>query len=108
VTFDPTVNLGHIGSAAVFLMSSIAAWVSLNARVDQTARQIDRMERLVEGKADATIVNRIDQELARRIEEQAKAQREASVRIDEGFRELKGLLRDVRQAVDNKADKSGR
>lgn len=108
IHFDPTINLGHVASAGVFLASTIAAWVSLNARVDQAGKAIERLEHHVELKADAAIMTRIDQDLARRIDEQQKAQKEAAARIDEGFRELKGLLRDLRQAVDQKADKSSR
>lgn len=108
VHFDPTINLGHIGSAAVFLASTIAAWVSLNARVDQAGKAIDRLEHHVEAKADAAIMTRIDQDLARRIEAQAAAQKEAAARIDAGFVEIKSLLRDLRAAIDQKADKSAR
>lgn len=108
VHFDPTINLGHVASAAVFLVSTVAAWVSLNARVDMAGKAIERLEHHVEAKADREIVARIDQDLARRIEVQAKEQAAAAQRIDAGFAEIKSLLRDLRQAIDQKADKPAR
>ena len=108
VHFDPTINLGHVASAAVFLVSTVAAWVSLNARVDQAGKAIERLEHHVEAKADREIVARIDQDLARRIEVQAKEQAAAAMRIDAGFAEIKSLLRDLGAKIDQKADKQGR
>jgi hypothetical protein len=106
--FDWTINLGHVLTASVFLISTMAAWFSLNSRVDMAAQAIVRLERVIDAKADKDVVSRGELELSRRVVEAQQNQNTALIRIDEGFKELKGALRDIDQKLDRKLDKPGR
>lgn len=108
VRFDPTINLGHVLTAFAFLFSTLAAWFTLSARVDQASQAIVRLERIIEAKADKDVVAKGELELSRRVVESQANQNTALIRIDEGFKELKGMLRDVDQKLDRKMDKPGR
>jgi hypothetical protein len=108
VRFDPTINLGHVLTAFAFLFSTLAAWFTLNARVDMAAQAIVRLERIVDAKADKEATSRGEIELSRRVVEGQQNQHNALVRIDEGFKELKAMIRDVDRKLDNKVDKPGR
>jgi hypothetical protein len=108
VRFDPTINLGHILTAFAFLFSTLAAWFTLNARVDMASQAVVRLEKVIEGKADKETASRGELELSRRIVETQQNQNSALVRIDAGFAELKTMLRDVERKLDTKADKPGR
>jgi hypothetical protein len=44
VRFYPTINLGHVLTAAEFLTSTIVAWVNLDARVAQNALDLKRVD----------------------------------------------------------------
>lgn len=96
VHFDPTINLGHLMTATVFLASTIAAWISLNARVEQTARDVDRVE-----KASVSVENRM---MVRINEERARLD-QTQVRIADDIREIKGIVRDGFHDLDNKLDR---
>lgn len=108
VHFDWTINLGHVLTATAFLLSTMAAWFSLNARVDQAGQAIVRLERAMEFKADKEAMGKAEVELSRRIVEQQQQHNAALGRIDEWFRELKSMIRDVDRKLDNKVDKPGR
>ena len=105
VHFDPTINLGHMLTALVFLTSTLAAWFSLSARVDHVSAAAMRLEEVVKAKADKDVMTRGELELSRRIVDNQQQQNAAFVRIDDGFRELKALMRDVDQKLDKKMDK---
>lgn len=107
VHFDPTVNLGHIITATVFLASTIAAWVSLNGRVEQTARDLAR----IEIQAQTTTV-RVENQLMSRINDERARLDQTQVRTADDVREIKTLMRDGFRDLDlkleRKADKPGR
>lgn len=103
--FDPTINLGHILTAGVFLASTMAAWFSLNARVDVLAINDTRIERVLEQKADKETMGRGEMELSRRIVETQQNANASTVRIDAGFAEIKTILRDIQVELKTKADK---
>jgi predicted nucleic acid-binding Zn-ribbon protein len=86
----------------------LAAWFTLNARVDMAAQAIVRLEKVVDHKADKEAASRGELELSRRIVETQQNQNSALVRIDAGFAEIKTMLRDVERKLDTKADKPGR
>lgn len=107
IVFDPTINLGHVLTAAAFLLSTVVGWVTLNARVDQQAKDIARIESAA--KADA---GRIEIELTRRIVETRQYVDSTQVRTAEDIRDMKNMLRDGFRDLDakleRKADKPGR
>lgn len=107
VHFDPTINLGHILTAVVFLASTIAAWVSLNGRVEQQAKDLERVERITKAetvKVETILMTRINDERARLDQTQ--------VRTADDIREIKTIVRDgfrdLDQKMDKKTDKPGR
>lgn len=108
VRFDWTINLGHVLTATMFLVSTMAAWFSLNSRVDMAAQAIVRLERVIDTKVDKDVQAKGELELSRRIVESQSNQNTALIRIDEGFKELKSALRDIDQKLDRKMDKPGR
>lgn len=114
ITFDPTINLGHLVSAGVFLVTASGAWFAMDARVSTTERdvkslQIKDAEQIRDHKeAVGSIENRF---MARINEERARLD-QTSVRIADDIREIKTLMRDgfkdLDQKLDRKADKPGR
>lgn len=107
IRFDPTINLGHIATAAVFLATTTAAWVTLDARATRNADDIRR----VEAQSKET-VGRAETELSRRIVEQRQYMNDIQITTTEGLREIKTLMRDgfktLEEKLDKKADKPGR
>lgn len=103
VHFDPTINLGHILTATVFLVTATAGYVTLNARVStlEAAR--------IEAK-DATVA--IETRLLTRITEQRAAMDQTQVRTADDIREMKQIIRDgfrdLDAKLDRKMDKPGR
>lgn len=71
VTFDPTINLGHVLTMFGMGVAVIAGWASLNTRIDYVERQIATMASIFERsiKADARL-DGIEQRL-NRIEERS-------------------------------------
>lgn len=51
VTLDPTVNVGHIMTAMVFLATAIAGWAQLDSRQNRLEERTARLERLQEVEA---------------------------------------------------------
>lgn len=106
--FDPTINLGHLLSATVTLLAIGGAWATFKSDVASLAKADERHEKQIETKADRETVSRAELELSRRIVETQQNLTTTTVSINEGFREVKGLLRDLDQKLDRKADKAGR
>lgn len=114
IHFDPTINLGHLVSAGVFLVTASGAWFAMDARVSTTERDVkslqlkdaeqarDHKEAVV--NAETRLMTRINDERARLDQTQ--------VRIADDIREIKTLMRDgfkdLDQKLDRKADKPGR
>jgi len=89
VRFDPTINLGHVLSAGVFLVTATMGFAVLQAKVDRQAEEIARIER--QG------IERLD-----RAERQWGADQQ---RDREAFTEIKVLLREIAAKLDSKQDK---
>lgn len=106
--FDPTINLGHVITATMTLVAIGGAWATFKSDVAALAKADDRHEKQIEAKADRETVSRAELELSRRIVETQQNLTTTTVSINEGFREVKGLLRDLDQKLDRKADKTGR
>jgi hypothetical protein len=107
VRFDPTINLGHLLTAAAFLTSTIVAWVNLDARVAQNARDLLR----VEGQANKETV-RVETVLMDRINTVQGQMNQTQVRTADDVREIKTIIRDgfrdLDTKIDRKVDKPGR
>lgn len=89
VKFDPTINLGHVLTAGVFLASAGIAYATVTARLDVNEREITRVERQAGEKVDR---------IERRFDEDQRRDRES-------LAEIKVLLRDIDRKLDLKQDK---
>lgn len=89
VNFDPTVNLGHLISATVFLATASMGFAVLRSKVEQQKIDIERVERQAKDYTD-------------RIERQWSADQQ---RDREAFTEIKVLLREINSKLDQKQDK---
>ncbi len=111
VKFDPTINLGHVLTALAFLFSTAAAWHTLNSQVAQNAKEIERVNRVVEAKADKEAMGKAEVELSRRIVEIHPKDDQTQVRIADDVRDMKVMMRegfrDLATRLDRKADKPG-
>jgi hypothetical protein len=100
VTFDPTINLGHILTALTFLVVGTAGYVALDGRVGNLERA-HRDEQAVRSAADNGIENR----LLLRISEQRAAAETSQLRVSEDIREIKSIVREGFRDLDNKLEK---
>lgn len=89
VKFDPTINLGHMVSASVFLITASMGFAVLQAKVERQAEDIARVERQA--------IERIE-----RVERQWNIDQQ---RDREAFTEIKVLLREIDRKLDLKQDK---
>jgi hypothetical protein len=89
VKFDPTINLGHMVSASVFLITASMGFAVLQAKVERQADDIARVERQA--------IERIE-----RVERQWNIDQQ---RDREAFTEIKVLLREIDRKLDLKQDK---
>jgi hypothetical protein len=105
VHFDMTINLGHVMTAMTFLLVGAGGYFTAMARLDQHGRELERQGRVIETKVDKEVVSRGEIELSRRIVEAQQNMNATVTGINEGFREVKGMLRDLDQKLDRKADK---
>ena len=87
--FDPTINLGHLVSATVFLVTASMGFAVLQAKVDRQADDIVRVERQA--------IERLE-----RVERQWNVDQQ---RDREAFTEIKVLLREIAAKLDQKMDK---
>lgn len=100
IIYDPTINLGHVLTAGMFLVSTIAAWVTLDARVSQTARDLIR----VEGEANRAAV-RVENALMEKITAVQTNMNQTQIRTAEDVREIKLLMRDGFRDLDAKLER---
>jgi hypothetical protein len=88
LTFDPTINLGHILTAISFLVVGTAGYVALDGRVTNLER------------ADVVIESRLLREIA--------AQRvhmdQVQMRTADDIREIKSIVRDGFRDLDGKLE----
>ena len=107
VRFDPTINLGHIVTAGVFLATTVAAWVTLDARVSGLERGYQE-EKATRREGDSNIETRF----MREVTTQRAHMDQTQVRVADDIREIKTLMRDgfrdLDQKLDKKADRPGR
>lgn len=92
VHFDPTITLGHLVSAGVFLVTAGAAWVNLSMRVDQQAKDVTRVET----------------QLVDKIKTNEQAAERFGLNYREDMRDVKNQLTRIEDKLDRKADKPGR
>ena len=92
VRFDPTITLGHLLSAAVFLVTGASAWVNLSMRVDQQVKDVARVET----------------QLLEKIHANEEAARRGDLNYREDMRDVKQLLARIEDKLDRKADKPSR
>ena len=108
ITFDPTIKLGDLVGAALMLVGAGGAYATLKGDISTLAATDARQEKLIEQKADREVLGRAELELSRRIVETQQSLTASTMSINEGFREMKGMMRDIDQKLDRKADKPGR
>lgn len=73
---DPTVNLGHILSASIFLLTGATAWATLTSQQAEADRRIARLERLQEDSSRSSNENAVT--IARMVEKVDGMQREVT------------------------------
>src|SRR5882724_6726408 len=107
VHWDPTIKLDSMITLASMLVGIGLMYGMLKSGLDQNSRDIEKAGRILEQKADKEAVRKGELELSRRIVEGQQNSNAALVRIDEGFREIKGMIRDLDVKLDHKAYKPG-
>jgi hypothetical protein len=105
IVFVNEIKLDSMITLAVMLASVGAGFAMLRSGIDQNSRDIEKAGKVLEQKADKETVGKGEMELSRRIVEGQQNSNAALVRIDEGFREIKGMIRDLDVKLDHKADK---
>ena len=110
VRFDPTINLGHICTAAAFLFSAGMAWQSTNARIEQVNARIEQNVRDIERVSKEG--HSIEARLTVRLKEERTRLDQTVLRTADDIREIKSSVRDGFRDLDTKlerkADKPGR
>lgn len=105
--FDPTVNLGHVLTAASFLIVGTAGYVALDGRVGALERA-HREEQAVRLTSD----QQIEARLMREVTLQRTHMDQVQVRTSEDIREIKTIVRegfrDLDTKLEKKSDKPGR
>lgn len=114
ISFDPTINLGHIVSAGVFLITASGAWFAMDARVSTAERDVKSLQlKDVEQVRDhKEAVVSVENRLMSRINEERARLDQTQVRIADDIREIKTVIRDgfrdLDAKLDRKQDKPGR
>lgn len=105
--FDPTINLGHVLTAASFLIVGTAGYVALDGRVGALERS-HREEQSLRYTADQQVETRMMRELTL----QRTHMDQVQVRTSEDIREIKSIVRegfrDLDSKLDRKSDKPGK
>jgi hypothetical protein len=105
--FDPTINLGHILTAATFLVVGTAGYVALDGRVGALERS-HREEQSLRYTADQQVETR----LMREVTLQRTHMDQIQVRTSEDIREIKTIVRegfrDLDTKLQTKADRPGK
>lgn len=105
--FDPTVTLGHMLSAGVFLVSAGAAWMNMNARMERAESAIA----ILKQEAKDSFVG-VETRFMREVTQQRAHMDQTQVRVADDIREIKTIVRegfrDLDQKLDKKADRPGR
>jgi hypothetical protein len=105
--FDPTINLGHILTAATFLVVGTSGYVALDGRVG-TLERAHRDEQAVRLTSDQQIEARIMREMT----VQRAHVDQVQVRVADDIREIKSIVRegfrDLDGKLNQKIDKPGK
>lgn len=105
--FDPTINLGHILSAGVFLVSAGAAWMNMDARVSRAESEIATLKQrdgdLAKDAKEAAVT--VENRFMREVTNQRAHMDQTQVRVADDIREIKTLMRDGFRDLDAKLDK---
>lgn len=98
--FDPTINLGHVLTAASFLIVGTGGYVSLDVRFNHLERA-QREEQTVRLSADQQLETRMMREMALH-----KAQMDQiQIRTADDIREIKSIVREGFRDLDGKLEK---
>jgi hypothetical protein len=100
VIFDRTINLGHVVTAAAFLITTGVAWAQTNARLERLERDVPDMK--MDTRAADT---RIELDLARRVVEVRQHVDATQVRMAEDLKDIKLIIRDGFRDLDAKLDR---
>jgi len=105
--FDPTINLGHILTAATFLIVGTSGYVALDGRVG-TLERAHRDEQAIRLTNDQQIEARIMREMTT----QRAHMDQVQVRTADDIREIKSIVRegfrDLDGKLNQKIDKPGK
>jgi hypothetical protein len=105
--FDPTINLGHILTAATFLVVGTSGYVALDGRVGHLERS-HRDEQAIRLTSDQQLESRIMREMT----VQRAHMDQVQVRVADDIREIKSIVRegfrDLDGKLDRKSDKPGK
>ena len=105
--FDPTVNLGHVLTAASFLIVGTAGYVALDGRVGNLERA-HREEQAIRLTSD----QQIEARLMREVTTQRAHMDQIQVRTADAIREIKSIVRegfrDLDGKLERKSDKPGK
>jgi hypothetical protein len=96
VRFIPEINLGHLVSAGVFLVTAGVGWATLNSRVTTLEDRAHDQKEAIVG---------VETRLLTRITEQRAAMDQTQVRTADDIREMKMLLRDGFRDLDQKLER---
>lgn len=107
VHFDPTINLGHVITAATFLLAAAGAYATLDSRVST----LERDQRAQKSEHKDAVVS-VENRFMREVTQQRAAMDQTQVRVADDIREIKTLMRDgfrdLDAKLDRKQDKPGR
>lgn len=98
--FDPTINLGHVLTAASFLIVGTAGYVALDGRVGNLERA-HREEQSVRLTSDQQLETRMMREMTI----QRKHMDQVQVRTADDIREIKSIVREGFRDLDGKLEK---
>jgi len=98
--FDPTINLGHVLTAASFLIVGTGGYVSLDVRFGHLERA-QREEQTVRLAGDQQLETRIMREMAL----QKTHMDQIQVRTADDIREIKSIVREGFRDLDGKLEK---
>lgn len=105
--FDPTINLGHMVSAGVFLVCAGVAYASMDARVsklEDAARDLKVRDAEIVREGKEAVVG-VETRFMREVTTQRAHMDQTQVRVADDIREIKTLMRDGFRDLDQKLEK---
>lgn len=107
VRFDPTITLGHVVQAIVFLVVAVAAWMNMDSRVaalEREAANLKTKDTEVAKDAKEAVVG-VETRFMREVTQQRAHMDQTQVRVADDIREIKTLMRDGFRDLDQKLEK---